>query len=688
MGTGADQRQAHRPAFISEREWVDREGSLVEPARVALPESYLAMLGPEGSPLGDAIVRALVSVDARPVGWTESGGPAVAVLDIGAPGASELLRRLSELPFAMRPGVILVSESADYDATPWPYLDVVAPVRLGAELPSRVRRAFTRVAQAKENAERQREQQSLLELTARYAAATDVEALLHDMTLGLTKDMDIDRAALVVVDEAHEVGFIVAASDDAALKDLKIDLNRYPEVREVVRTNKPVVVENAATHPMFEDVKSQVVARGISALAAFPLTVQGRPNGALLLRRTHSAHTFSPREISFLATVANATAVALKNVRQIEAVRQKTEREMSARLVAEAAAARLKRYESYFQHLSDGVAILDESARVISLNAAGLKLLDVSLGEAVGRHINALANPGDQGVLLDMLTAVGRGQRQSEVDIHARTLSGRKLTLSVSGAPLQEEGATAIVTMRDVTRARELAAELTKTKEFLERLIDSSVDAIIAADMKGRIILFNKAAEVICGYSAADARKSINVRNLYPEGQAREVMSRLRSRDYGGVGRVRAQRQDILNKAGERVPVSMTASIIYEGNAEVATVGIFTDLRDRLMLERKLSDAETRLEESEKNAVIVALAGTAAHELNQPLTSVMGYAELLRRRIKEEDPNFRPVDIIFREAERMAEIVRKIGKITRYETTTYVGNQQIVDLNKAVVPDE
>ena len=68
-------------------------------------------------------------------------------------------------------------------------------------------------------------------------------------------------------------------------------------------------------------------------------------------------------------------------------------------------------------------------------------------------------------------------------------------------------------------------------------------------------------------------------------------------------------------------------------------------------------DAETRLEESERNAVIVALAGTAAHELNQPLTSVMGYAELLRRKLKESDFAYRPVDIIYREAERMAEIV-------------------------------
>ena len=63
--------------------------------------------------------------------------------------------------------------------------------------------------------------------------------------------------------------------------------------------------------------------------------------------------------------------------------------------------------------------------------------------------------------------------------------------------------------------------------------------------------------------------------------------------------------------------------------------------------------------------------------LNQPLTSVMGYAEMLRRRLKaDEDYGFRPAEIIYKEAERMAEIVRKIGKITRYETMPYVGSSK------------
>ena len=77
------------------------------------------------------------------------------------------------------------------------------------------------------------------------------------------------------------------------------------------------------------------------------------------------------------------------------------------------------------------------------------------------------------------------------------------------------------------------------------------------------------------------------------------------------------------------------------------------------------------------------LAGGAAHELNQPLTSVIGYAELLLRHHEEGSVQHRAAAVIINEAERMAEIVRKIGKITKYETKTYVGGAKILDLERA-----
>src|SRR5208282_4210514 len=123
--------------------------------------------------------------------------------------------------------------------------------------------------------------------------------------------------------------------------------------------------------------------------------------------------------------------------------------------------------------------------------------------------------------------------------------AGTKLTLSINfSSVLREEGAI-LCSFRDVTRERTVAAELVQTKDFLQRVIDSSVDAIISADMKGRILLFNHAAERVYSRSASEMIGS-QVVNLYPEGTARRIMKLIR---VGG-GRIEGLRTEILDAHG------------------------------------------------------------------------------------------------------------------------------------------
>jgi PAS domain S-box-containing protein len=233
--------------------------------------------------------------------------------------------------------------------------------------------------------------------------------------------------------------------------------------------------------------------------------------------------------------------------------------------------------------------------------------------------------------------------------------------------------------MRDVTEERATEAKLRKTTSFLESVIESSADAIISADLRGTILLFNRAAERCLGYAAHDVIGEMSVECLYPPGGAREVMRRVRANR----GRLEAHRMALLTRAGEWIPVSLSASLILEDNQPVGTVGVITDLRERLRMERRLETAQEELKMRDRQAIVAELAGAAAHELNQPLTSVMGYAELLKRRLDRDSPAFHGAEIILNEAERMAEIVRKIGTITRHETKSYVGQAKILDLDRA-----
>ena len=242
---------------------------------------------------------------------------------------------------------------------------------------------------------------------------------------------------------------------------------------------------------------------------------------------------------------------------------------------------------------------------------------------------------------------------------------------------------------RGVSRARARSASVSssgilESRRFLERLIDSSRDAIIASDMRGTVIVFNEAAERVTGWRAGELLGKVLVQELYEHGRAKEIMRLLRSPEKGGVGLAHGVETEIRARDGSMIPILLSAAVIYDDEGrEIATTGFFTDVREQRAMERRLKEAQAALIQTEKQAAVAELAGSAAHELNQPLTAVMGYAELLLKKLAPEDPHVKIVRTIYEEAERMAAVVKKIGRITRYESKSYVGGTRIVDLDKS-----
>jgi PAS domain S-box-containing protein len=125
-----------------------------------------------------------------------------------------------------------------------------------------------------------------------------------------------------------------------------------------------------------------------------------------------------------------------------------------------------------------------------------------------------------------------------------------------------------------------LTAEIERMHEFQTKLIQTSVDGIIANDHHGNIILFNQGAENILGYQSEEVIGRLHVSSLYPPGVAREIKNKVHSPELGGPGRLVRYETTVLAKSGEKIPIELSATAILEDSQEVAIVGFFRDLRE------------------------------------------------------------------------------------------------------------
>ena len=138
-------------------------------------------------------------------------------------------------------------------------------------------------------------------------------------------------------------------------------------------------------------------------------------------------------------------------------------------------------------------------------------------------------------------------------------------------------------------------------KEFLVNLVALCPDGVIAINRSGLITIFNRAAEVLTGHSAGKTIGKKNIIEIYPSsGIAREIKRHLYSDMYGDKGYLEGYGIEIKTQAGKKVPIRLSAALIYNNNEEIGSVGFFHDLSPQKEVEKKLrqlsiTDGLTRL---------------------------------------------------------------------------------------------
>ncbi len=224
--------------------------------------------------------------------------------------------------------------------------------------------------------------------------------------------------------------------------------------------------------------------------------------------------------------------------------------------------------------------------------------------------------------------------------------------------------------------ARALSAAPGKfPREYLERLIESSPDVVIAVDRNGIIFYYNDGAEKILGYTAAEMLGH-NVIGIYPSAEeARRVMAAMRSDEHGGPGKVKSFETEFVDRLGRHLPVAISGSILYDdAGLEGGSIGFAKDLTD-IRLQDRL-------------ATLGEVAVGMSHEINSPLEVILNQLELLEEFVRRSAADDKAeveeerIDSIRRELHKVQTIIGHLEEMSRggeYNTREYIHGAQMTD---------
>lgn len=297
----------------------------------------------------------------------------------------------------------------------------------------------------------------------------------------------------------------------------------------------------------------------------------------------------------------------------------------------------------------DGLAALE----LMEKEKPDLMILDIMMPRMDGIDVLKRVKSMDPNSLVVMMTAHGSEQ----IAVKAMKLGADDYLTK----PFHPKDVTAVAEKLLKERAirienLRLREQIERTERYLAHLVDSVNEAIISTDSNGKILTFNRAAEILWGMQSKDA-VNLGIGELFLKGKNPNYVERIieETRDKGSFDGEFL----FLRKDGTAFPGHLYTSMVRDEETRRGIVAVIRDLAEEKKLQQQLL-------ESQKLASLGKVVEGVAHEVRNPLLSIGGFARRISNSTEEGSPTKKYLNAIIKDVERLEKMVNDIEEYVNF----------------------